>query len=155
EEDDALDQPVGVVHLLDRFHALLLRQLGVAPVLGEAVVQPVLIDRGELVAQGAVEDLDDLRVPSHGLSVSLLSAAAAAPARSSPSTSETTVGRHPPQRGLRPSARNAAPGVTIAIPLARSSSAARRNSRSLMTLHKQTIMMPAHAVGPRHARNPL
>lgn len=44
EEDDAGDQPVGVLHLLDRFLALLLGELGDAHVVEETVVEPVLVD---------------------------------------------------------------------------------------------------------------
>src|SRR5690606_941918 len=65
EEQDALGQPVGVVHLLDRFLVLVLGQLLEPPVLQHLGVQEVLVDRGELVVQGLVEVLDVLRVAFH------------------------------------------------------------------------------------------
>jgi hypothetical protein len=47
----ALDQLVGVVHLLDGFLTLLLRKLGVAPVLEKTIMQPVLVDGAEFEEQ--------------------------------------------------------------------------------------------------------
>jgi hypothetical protein len=47
KEDDAGHEPVGMVHLLDRFRAFLLRQLGVAPVFQQPEMHPVLIDRSK------------------------------------------------------------------------------------------------------------
>ena len=58
-----VDQLVGVVHLLDRFLALLLGELGEAPVVEQAVVQPVLVDGAELELQRLVKLLDDLFLP--------------------------------------------------------------------------------------------
>ncbi len=49
EEDDAHDELVGVLHLLDGFLALLLGELGEAPIVEQTVMQPVLVDGGELV----------------------------------------------------------------------------------------------------------
>jgi hypothetical protein len=65
EEDDALDQLVGMLHLLDRFLAPLLGQRFQAPVVQQPVVQPVLIDRGELMPQRLVEIFDDLGIALH------------------------------------------------------------------------------------------
>ena len=65
EEDDARHQLVGMMHLLDRFLALLLGELGEAPVLEHAVVQPVLVDGAELVLEGLVEDVDDVFLALH------------------------------------------------------------------------------------------
>ncbi len=66
EENDALDQLVGVVHFLDRFLALLPRELGVTPILKKPVVQPVLVDRAEFQKQRLVKPLDDLFFALHG-----------------------------------------------------------------------------------------
>ena len=49
EEDDALHELVGVLHLLDQFLAPFLGELVEAPVVEQAVMQPVLVDRGQLV----------------------------------------------------------------------------------------------------------
>ncbi len=65
EEDDAGHELVGVMHLLDGFLALLLGELGVAPVVEQAVVQPVLIDGGEFARQRLIEILDDCRIALH------------------------------------------------------------------------------------------
>ena len=65
EEDDALDQPVGVMHLLDQLGALLLCELLEAPVVQHAEMHPVLVDRAELEEQGLVKPLDDLRFAFH------------------------------------------------------------------------------------------
>src|ERR1043165_7161275 len=66
QEDDAVDELVGVLHLLDRFLAPLLGEVLVAPVVEQPVMQPVLIDRGQLAAQALVEIVDDLGVALHG-----------------------------------------------------------------------------------------
>ena len=65
EEDDAVDQQVGVVHLLDRFLPLLLGKAGETPVLREPIVQPVLVDGAELELQRLVEAVDDPLVAFH------------------------------------------------------------------------------------------
>ena len=65
EEDDALDQLVGVVHLLDGLLALLLGELAVAPILEQTVVQPVLVDRSQFQEQRLVKPLDDLCFALH------------------------------------------------------------------------------------------
>ena len=65
EEDDALDQPVGVMHLLDRLGALLLCELLEAPVVQHPEMHPVLVDRAELEEQRLVKPLDDLRFAFH------------------------------------------------------------------------------------------
>ena len=66
EEDDARDELVGVMHFLDRFRALLLGELAVAPVLQQPVVKPVLVDGAELQKQRLVKPLDDLFFAFHG-----------------------------------------------------------------------------------------
>src|SRR5690606_29971130 len=65
EQQDALDQPVGVLHLLDRGLVLVLRHPFEAPVLPHAGMEEVLVDRGELVLQHLVEVLDDLAITLH------------------------------------------------------------------------------------------
>ena len=65
EEQDALDQPVGVLHLADRFLVDLLAETLEAPVIQHARVQEVLVDGGELVLQELVELGDDLRIALH------------------------------------------------------------------------------------------
>ena len=66
EEDDALDELVGVLHLLDQFLAPFLGQGLVAPVVEQPVMQPILVDRGELVPQASIEIFDDFCVALHG-----------------------------------------------------------------------------------------
>ena len=65
QEDDAVDQLVGVLHLLDRFLAPLLGERFQTPVVQQAIVQPILIDGGELVPQRLVEIFDDLGFALH------------------------------------------------------------------------------------------
>src|SRR5712671_4460487 len=65
EKDDAGHELVGVLHLLDRFLAPLLGERLEAPVVEQAIVQPVLVDGRELMPQTAVEILDDFRVALH------------------------------------------------------------------------------------------
>lgn len=45
QEDDPLDQPIRVVHFLDRSAARLVGDLAEAPVLLQPVMQPILTDR--------------------------------------------------------------------------------------------------------------
>src|SRR5690606_21902077 len=72
EEDDSLDQLVGVVHLLDAFLTRLLRDPAVAPVILETVMQPVLADCGQLAPQGAVQVVDDAWIAFHASLLSLV-----------------------------------------------------------------------------------
>jgi hypothetical protein len=65
EEDDALDQLVGVLHLLDRFLAPLLGEILVAPIIEQPVMQPVLVDGRELVAERLVQIFDDFGIALH------------------------------------------------------------------------------------------
>src|SRR5436190_5180693 len=67
EEDDALDELVGVLHLLNRLLTPFLGEHLVAPIVEKAKMQPVLVHRGELMAQCLVEILDNLRIASHKL----------------------------------------------------------------------------------------
>src|SRR6266853_1037568 len=73
EEDDAVNQLVGVLHLFDGFLAPYLGQGLVAPVLQQAIVQPILVDGGELVTQRLVEIFDYGCISAHG-DISLLPA---------------------------------------------------------------------------------
>ena len=52
EEDNAVGDPVGVVHFLDGFLASDLRHVQKIP--KEAVMQPILVDGRELMSQGRV-----------------------------------------------------------------------------------------------------
>src|SRR6266702_2263521 len=65
QEEDALDELVGVLHLTDRLGPDLLQEPLVHPVLADAGVQEVLIDRGELVGEHFVEEIDDLGIALH------------------------------------------------------------------------------------------
>jgi len=65
EEQDALDQLVGVLHLVDRLVILVLAELLQPPVLVHARVQEVLVDGHQLVAEDLVQVLDDLLVAFH------------------------------------------------------------------------------------------
>ncbi len=63
--EDALDQLVGVLHLLDAFLAHSLVEAAVAPVVAEAGVEEVLVDRGQLGREHVIEQRDDLLVAFH------------------------------------------------------------------------------------------
>src|ERR1700722_10245305 len=65
EEDDAVDELVGMFHLFDGFLAPLLGERLVAPVAEQPVMQPVLIDRRQLVPKRLVEVIDDARLALH------------------------------------------------------------------------------------------
>lgn len=66
QEQDAIHQLVGVVHLLDRFLALLFPKPRHAPMIQHAVVQPVLVDGAQLELEGLVQDVYDLFLAFHG-----------------------------------------------------------------------------------------
>src|SRR5262249_42572010 len=59
EVEQALDEAVGMLHLVDRFGAKLLPQTLVAPVLAHPRVDEVLVDRRELVRENLIEELED------------------------------------------------------------------------------------------------
>ena len=65
EEEDALDEALGVFHLLDGLLAGVFGQPLVAPVPAHHGVDEVLVDRGELRGEDVVENLDDLVVALH------------------------------------------------------------------------------------------
>src|SRR5690606_36064382 len=64
----------GMFHLVDRFLVLVPGQLLQAPVLQHLGMQEVLVDRGQLVVERLVEELDDLCVALHGASPWLVTA---------------------------------------------------------------------------------
>src|SRR5690606_35891963 len=76
---DPLGQGIGVLHLVDRFLVLVLCEFVQAPVLQHFGMQEVLVDRGQLVVERLVEELDDLCVAFHGTSPRLLIATTLAP----------------------------------------------------------------------------
>ena len=65
EEEDPPDQLVGVLHLVDRLVAVVLRERLVAPVVEHLVVDEVLVDRRELGGQDLVEQFGDGSVALH------------------------------------------------------------------------------------------
>src|SRR5687768_7651988 len=65
QEQDALGELVGVLHLVDRFGALELGEALEAPIVEHPVVQPILVGGGQLVAERVVEMPDDLGVALH------------------------------------------------------------------------------------------
>ena len=58
---------VGVLHLFDQFLAPSLGEVLVAPVIQNAIVQPVLVDCREFVLQRSIEIIDNLVVTPHCL----------------------------------------------------------------------------------------
>ncbi|CUX39401.1 conserved hypothetical protein [Agrobacterium genomosp. 13 str. CFBP 6927] len=62
EEDNTIDDLVGVLHLFDGFCTLLLCKLGVAPVVQKPVVKPILVYCTEFEKKGLVKPLDDFFV---------------------------------------------------------------------------------------------
>jgi hypothetical protein len=67
QENDACDELVRVMHLLDRFLALLPGEARKAPILGQAIVDPILVDGAELQFQRLVQAVDDSLVALHGI----------------------------------------------------------------------------------------
>ena len=65
EEQDPADELVGVLHLVDRLLAVVLRERLVAPVVEHLVVDEVLVDRRELGGQDLVEQFGDGGVALH------------------------------------------------------------------------------------------
>src|SRR6202044_2181989 len=66
EKQNALDQAVGVPHLVDGFVVLDLAEMLHAPVVEHACVQEVLVNRGKLVLERLIEKVQDLGVTFHG-----------------------------------------------------------------------------------------
>src|SRR6056297_984116 len=67
EEQDALDEPVGMLHLVDRFLVFLLAEFFQPPVLQDPRVQEILVDGGQFVLEDLVQVLDDLGIAFHAL----------------------------------------------------------------------------------------
>jgi hypothetical protein len=65
EEQDAVGEFVGELHLFDGFLAPDFGHLQQAPIVQEPVVQPVLVDGGKLAAQALVQVIDDFGVALH------------------------------------------------------------------------------------------
>ena len=65
EIEQALDEMVRVLHLIDRLGAETLAQAAVAPVVEHLGVEEVLVHRRQLSGQDLVEEFDDLRVTLH------------------------------------------------------------------------------------------
>ncbi|MNT36678.1 hypothetical protein D3C72_1727790 [compost metagenome] len=66
QREDAVHQPVGMLHLADGFCIFLLGQLVEAPVLEHAVVQKILVDGREFVPELGLQMANDLCVTFHG-----------------------------------------------------------------------------------------
>jgi len=66
QEQDALDELLGVLHLADRLLVVLLRQVVKAPVSAHLRLAEVLVDGGELDGERAVESRDDVGLTFHG-----------------------------------------------------------------------------------------
>ena len=116
EQENALHQPVGMLHLLDQLFVLVLAEPLEAPMLVHPRMQEVLIDGGELVGQHLVElnqnVLGALHLPLRQRSgaAALLSCVAQSRLRIS--------GRHFPHWGRQSSRRNS--GATDETPAAAS-----------------------------------
>ncbi len=65
EEQDTLDQSVGMLHLVDGFAVFVLPQALQPPIAKHARVQEVLVDRGEFVFQHRVQVLHYLDIALH------------------------------------------------------------------------------------------
>jgi hypothetical protein len=55
-----------MLHLIDRLVPLIVGEPVHAPIVEHAVVQPILVDRRQLVPERVIEMLDDLWVAFHG-----------------------------------------------------------------------------------------
>jgi hypothetical protein len=69
EEEDALDQAIGMLHLLDRLVVFDVGDLLQAPLLVHAGMEEILVDRRELARELRVQELDDLPVAFHAASI--------------------------------------------------------------------------------------
>ena len=67
QEDDAVDEAIGVAHLFDRFLAPLLGEPVEPPIVEQPIMQPILIDGREFAAQPLVEIFNDFGIAFHGL----------------------------------------------------------------------------------------
>jgi len=66
QEQDAVDQHVGVLHLADRLVIGDLAEALEAPVVVHPRVQEVLVDRRQLVGEHRVEQTDNAGIALHG-----------------------------------------------------------------------------------------
>src|SRR5690606_39252328 len=107
QEEDALHELVGVLHLADRLFVFLLRQLVQAPVFQHAVMQKVLVGGGQFVLQLGIEERDDLGVAFHV--VSFFEPGAPEPGLYSKGLPETT----PAQRNSTCSTRFPTPDIGL------------------------------------------
>jgi hypothetical protein len=67
EKEDPLDQPIGVLHLIDGFLMLMLAKLGDTPIVQHPRMQKILVDGRQLVLEDLVEVLKNRRVAAHCL----------------------------------------------------------------------------------------
>src|SRR5690606_25310757 len=65
EEENALDEPVGVLHFIERFLVRMLAEALEAPVVEHARVKKILIDRGQFVFQNGVQMTNDRSAALH------------------------------------------------------------------------------------------
>ena len=66
QEQDALDEALGMLHLGDRARLEVLAQALVAPVFGHFRVHHVLVDGGQLAGKQVVQRVDEFRISFHG-----------------------------------------------------------------------------------------
>src|SRR5690606_20531040 len=67
QEDNAVNQLVGVMHFFDRLFTFLLGKTREAPVVEEAVVKPILVYSAKLEEKCLVKPLDDLWFAFHSM----------------------------------------------------------------------------------------
>src|SRR4051812_45718888 len=60
EKQNAFGEPVGMLHLVDRFGAFELGKFVDAPIVEQPVVKPILVGGGQLILERLVKQLDDL-----------------------------------------------------------------------------------------------
>ena len=72
EKQEAFDQQVGVLHLIDQLVVLVGAEFCDSPMPEHAGMQKVLVDRRNLVFQHRIEVVDNYRVASHGRLLSAL-----------------------------------------------------------------------------------
>src|ERR1700722_8167262 len=75
-----------MLHLFDGLFAPSLGEVLVAPVIQNAIVQPVLVDCREFVLQRSIEIIDNLFVTPHRLTPHVLSKQRGSPQKSSPAS---------------------------------------------------------------------
>ena len=71
QEQDALDEALGMLHLGDRALLEIFAQAGVAPVLGHLGMHHVLVDGGQLAGKQTVQRVDKFLVSFHGSAPSI------------------------------------------------------------------------------------